>query len=67
MNVIISKITGGKKFNCYGQEIIPCRLCGNGTVMLGTKLCDCCWELKARIERDPELAEKILNGVIGDG
>lgn len=39
----------------------PCRICGDQTPMLGTKLCDRCWELETRIRRDMELAEKILN------
>ncbi len=40
--------------------IIPCRLCGQPTHMLGTKLCDGCWELETRIHMHPELARKIL-------
>ena len=28
--------------------------------MVGTKLCNRCWELETRIRRDPEIAEKIL-------
>jgi hypothetical protein len=39
---------------------VPCRICGNQTPMLGTKLCDRCWELESRIKHDPELARKIL-------
>lgn len=39
---------------------VACRLCGTATLMLGTKLCDRCYELETRIQRDPELALKIL-------
>lgn len=28
--------------------------------MLGTKLCDPCWELEHRIKLDPELARRML-------
>jgi hypothetical protein len=39
---------------------VACRLCGTATLMLGTQLCDRCHELETRIQRDPELALKIL-------
>jgi hypothetical protein len=26
----------------YGRELIPCRICGEPTAMLGTKECDWC-------------------------
>ena len=39
---------------------VPCRICKDETPMLGTKLCDRCWELETRINRDPDLAERIL-------
>ena len=53
---------------CGGQgkldlREIPCTLCGTKTNMLGTKLCDRCWELKSRIEASPELASKILQNL----
>ncbi|KKM17320.1 hypothetical protein LCGC14_1676940 [marine sediment metagenome] len=44
----------------FGQEICECTLCGQETPMIGTRLCDRCWELKSRIEADPDLARKIL-------
>jgi len=31
------------------SETIPCKYCGEPTLMLGTKLCDFCWELAWRI------------------
>lgn len=43
--------------------MIDCRLCGEPTVMTGTKLCDRCWELERRIHRDPQLAFKILQSM----
>lgn len=43
------------------DEEIPCRLCTKPTRMLGTKLCNGCWELETRIHSDPEIAIKILN------
>jgi hypothetical protein len=33
-----------------GQEI-PCTMCGDPTRMLGTKLCDGCWECRRGISR----------------
>jgi hypothetical protein len=46
-----------------GQETVPCIICGEPTPMLGTQLCNRCWELKNRIEMDKELAAKILVNV----
>jgi len=45
------------------MSTIPCRICGEPTIMLGTKLCDRCWELEGRIKSDPEIALKILNAI----
>lgn len=45
------------------NEVIDCtykRFCGRTTRMLGTKLCDGCWELSTRIRGDQKLAEFIL-------
>lgn len=42
------------------EETIPCRICSEPTPMLGTKLCNRCWELEGRIRRDPEIARGIL-------
>lgn len=42
------------------RETIPCELCGTPTHFTGTKRCDRCWELETRINRDVELAEKII-------
>lgn len=48
------------KTNHFIQQIIKCRLCNNETTMLGTKLCDRCYELETRIQRDLELATQIV-------
>ncbi|MHC4397136.1 MAG: hypothetical protein ACYS1A_15965 [Planctomycetota bacterium] len=42
------------------QETTTCKYCGKQTPMLGTKLCDPCWELSRRIEAAPDLALEIL-------
>lgn len=43
------------------SKTIPCRLCGDPTDFLGTKLCGDCWELETRIQRRPDIAQKILS------
>lgn len=45
------------------EETTACTLCDKQTPMLGTKLCDRCWELQSRIKSDPELARAILEEV----
>lgn len=45
------------------EETTTCTICGNQTPMLGTKLCDPCWELQSRIEAGPDLARAILKEV----
>ena len=42
------------------QDTCPCQLCGKQTFMLGTRLCDICWELQKRINFDLDLTIKIL-------
>ena len=51
--------------NLPPKRTIPCRLCGQPTEMLGTKLCNRCWELETRITMNPELARKILESLNG--
>jgi hypothetical protein len=60
MDTNVATMIGGRKFNRWDEEIIPCRLCGGPTTMPGTRLCDRCWELERRVQADPELARKIL-------
>lgn len=31
------------------EETTPCKTCGQPTRMLGTKLCDACWETEFRL------------------
>lgn len=42
------------------KETIPCKWCRKQTPMLGTKMCDGCWELSTRISRDLDLAERMI-------
>lgn len=44
-------------------KTVPCKWCRHPTPMLGTQLCDPCWELLTRIERAPELAQRIVVAV----
>ncbi len=59
-----AKVEGGMYND--NQKTINCRLCDTPTNMLGTKLCDRCWELETRIQGDPELARKILEDYDAD-
>ncbi|HEY6923260.1 MAG TPA: hypothetical protein VI653_07325 [Steroidobacteraceae bacterium] len=45
------------------EDCVPCRLCSAPTRMLGTKLCDGCYELESRIKGNPDLARKILSAL----
>lgn len=40
---------------------VPCRICGEETLMLGTKLCDRCWEIETRVQMDPAIAIHVLH------
>lgn len=33
------------------QETVPCKFCNTPTDMVGTKLCDPCWEVDSRLRR----------------
>jgi len=35
------------------QPTVPCRHCGELTPMTGTRQCDRCWEVTARVRRAP--------------
>lgn len=50
--------------NALGQKITECTTCGGETAMLGTKLCDRCWELESRIKDSPEIARRILVDIL---
>jgi hypothetical protein len=43
----------------FVADTTTCRWCGKGTHN-ETRECDPCWELRWRIEGDPELARKML-------
>lgn len=52
--------------NRFNEPLILCRRkCGTYTTMLGTGLCDNCWELEHRIKANPQLARQILDEVDG--
>jgi hypothetical protein len=42
-----------KRLNISKPETIPCKICGVATEMMGTKLCDNCWEVLHRIREMP--------------
>jgi len=42
------------------RPTVPCRHCSDPTPMLGTKMCDRCWELEWRVKDKPAVAAKIL-------
>lgn len=42
------------------KETVPCRLCGVDTPMIGTRLCNRCWELESRISLNLKIAERII-------
>ena len=44
------------------QKTVPCRLCSQPTLMLGTKLCDRCWGIEHRVQSDPLIALRVLVG-----
>ena len=42
------------------MEATLCKWCNEETDLLGIEECDRCYELRSRIEKDPDLAETIL-------
>ena len=44
-------------------KIVKCKWCGTDTTMTDTEECDGCWELRYRIEFQPELARKMLEAL----
>ena len=51
----------------WGRKLVPCKWCSAPTAMTGTNMCDGCWELERRIERNPDLARRILAALGADG
>lgn len=47
-------------FSKIVPKTVPCKWCGKPTPMLGTRMCDRCWELEHRIVMDIELAKKMI-------
>lgn len=41
-------------------ETVPCQWCSSPTAYVLTGCCNRCWELATRIERDPRLAQRML-------
>lgn len=59
MDTWIVKQDGGKDFNRFAEEVIDCtQACGRKTTMLGTKLCDQCWEANHKAESAAKLVRK---------
>lgn len=52
------------RYNKFNTQTVKCKICGEPTTMHGTQLCDSCWELKTRIERDFTLSLKIINLIL---
>lgn len=46
MNILIQIWTNN---NDITRSYMPCRMCGDPTPMLGTKLCNGCWEVESRL------------------
>lgn len=42
------------------RPVIECIWCRGPTHMLGTKMCDRCYELQSRIYANPDLAKRML-------
>lgn len=42
------------------EPTIACKWCGKPTTMLGTKMCDGCWELERRATANPDLTKRML-------
>lgn len=53
MDTTVKYCKQGQQFNRFGERIIDCRTgCGRSTTMLGTQLCDFCWEKGRKAIRD---------------
>ena len=57
---VVKRDEDGNRFNQFGQQIIDCSICGEGTTMLGTEHCYRCHELDRRVRVDLALAEKLV-------
>lgn len=44
-------------------EVVPCKWCGEPTRSAGTKECDRHWELRMRIEFEPDMARRMIEAL----
>lgn len=42
------------------DDTVPCKWCGKPTPMIGTKMCDAHYELSTRINRESDMAARML-------
>jgi len=45
------------------NNTVPCKWCGEPTRMLGTRMCNFCWEMHWRIRRRPDIAKEIIRSI----
>ena len=46
------------------EGTVPCKFCARQTRSMGTKVCDACWELETRLQReDPTVVRRILKSL----
>lgn len=61
MDTRIVETKDGKNYNQFGEQVISCAICDEGTTMLGTEHCDRCHELDKRIQCNLDIAERLVN------
>lgn len=44
----------------FNRPIVPCKICGRDTVMVATKLCDPCWEVRSMFRSFPIATVKVV-------
>lgn len=60
MNTLVAKEENGKMYNSEGDQLVICKNgCGRKTTMLGTGLCDFCWEDQRRLDNKKILEARI--------
>ena len=50
MDTTISFEVNGQPYNQEGEQIVSCNTCGGPTTMIGTGLCDDCWDKLVEVE-----------------
>lgn len=59
MDTHIVRSVDGQHFNRCHEQVIDCSNdCGRKTTMIGTQLCDHCWEGQRRVELEARLAQQ---------